>query len=55
MKIEFNFNVRKEDEPRILSWVRLFAKAVLMAEDETIIDAKLDGEDFPDLYNSSMI
>lgn len=53
MKIELNFNVRKEDEHRILRWVRLFANAVLMAEDETIVDAKLNDEEFPHLYDTA--
>ena len=50
MKVELNFNVRKEDEYRITRWIQLFAKMLLMAEDETICDAKLNGEDFPELY-----
>ena len=52
MKVELNFNVSEDKKPRILSWLRLFAAQVLSGEDETIVDAKIDGEDFPDLYKS---
>ena len=50
MKIEFEVNVREEEKPRILNWMRLFALQLLMGEDETIIDCKVDDESFPDLY-----
>lgn len=50
MKIEFELNVREEEKMRFIAWMRLFAMQLLMGEDETIIDCKVDGEDFPDLY-----
>lgn len=52
MKVELNFNIDEEKKPRILSWLRLLAAQVLLGEDETIVDAKVDGEDFPDLYKT---
>lgn len=50
MKVELTLNIRKEDEPKFIIWFRLFALQILLAEDETFIDAKIDGEDFKDLY-----
>ena len=54
MKIEFELNVREEDKPKFINWFQLFAKAVLMAEDETFVNVKLDGKCFPDLYKYSI-
>ena len=48
MKIEFELNVK--DKNRFYVWMRLFAMQFLMGEDETIINCKVDGKDFPDLY-----
>ncbi len=45
MKIEIHSSIRKADEWRILRWLRIFAKMVLMSEDETFFDVKVDGKD----------
>lgn len=50
MKIEFELNVREEDKIRFIAWMRVFAAQLLMGEDTTILNCKIDGEDFPDLY-----
>lgn len=50
MKIEFEVNVREEEKQRFIIWMRLFAMQLLMGEDTTLFDCKIDGENFPDLY-----
>jgi len=50
MKIEFELNVREENKERFYRWMRLFAMQLLMGEDETIVNCKVDDEDFSDLY-----
>ena len=42
MKIEFKLNVDKDREPKILEYFSLFAKTLLLGEDETIVDVKID-------------
>lgn len=50
MKIEFELNVREEEKIRFIAWMRIFAEQLLLGEDTTILNCKIDGEDFPDLY-----
>ena len=52
MKVEMTLNIDEERKGKFLSWFRLFAMQLLMGEDETIVDCKVDGEDFPDLYKA---
>lgn len=44
MKIEFKLNVDKDREPKMLEYFSLFAKALLLAEDETLVDIKINNE-----------
>lgn len=42
MKIEFKINVDKDREPKMLKYFSLFAKTLLLGEDETLVDVKID-------------
>lgn len=42
MKIEFTINVDKEREQKMLEYFSLFAKTLLLGEDETLVDVKIN-------------
>ncbi len=45
MKVEFTINERKEEQHKLLSFLQIFAKMLLIGWNVTIIDPKIDGED----------
>lgn len=55
MKIELEFNIIDENKvSRIKTWVRLFIATILHGEDETVISAKIDGEDLEDPFKHAL-
>lgn len=42
MKIEFKINIDKDREPKMVEYFNLFAKTLLLGEDETIVDVKIN-------------
>lgn len=45
MKVEFEIPERKENQHKIVRFLRIFAEMLLAGCDVTIVDAKIDGED----------
>lgn len=45
MKVEFTINERKEDQYRLVRFLRIFAEILLAGWDVTIVEPKIDGED----------
>lgn len=45
MKIEFTINAPAIDENKMTDYLRIFAEMMLVAEDETITDVKVNGEE----------
>ena len=44
MKIEFKINVDKDREPKMLEYLNVFSKMLLLGEDETLVDVKINDE-----------
>ena len=42
MKIEFKINVDEDREPKMLEYLNVFAKMLLLGEDETLVDVKIN-------------